>query len=371
MHILIAPDSFKESLSAPEVAKALKSGFRQALPSATFDLLPLGDGGEGTIACLKEALGYDWQTVSVTGPFGQKVDMPYASKGRSAMFEMADLVGLARIPKEKRNLLTIETRGLGELLVYLAENGFKEVLVGVGGSSTNDGGIGLAAGLGYEFYDQNGKGLPAIGASLGLVNSWSSEKVPTSLEKVTLKVLVDVDNPLCGPNGATYVFSAQKGLAIEKQEQVDQDMRAFYQQVNEEMINFAGAGAGGGMAAGLLTFAKGEIISGIDMCLNLLDFDRRVVKADLVVVGEGRLDRQSLSGKTPIGVAKRTPEKIPVIAICGSLSDDLPSFPISQIKAAFPIISHVDSLENTLAFAEKNLVRTAQNIGNLLSIAKE
>lgn len=370
MHILLAPDSFKESLSAAQVAEALKVGFEQALPEATFDMLPIGDGGEGTMAALTAAMGLTEFQHQVTGPFGRPVKMKYVRQEQLALFEMADLVGLALIPKEKRNPLFLETKGLGELILYLAENGVKKILVGVGGSATNDGGIGMAAGLGYEFYDANNHQLRPVGSSLGKVARISDDKVPDCLADIEIEVLTDVSNPLCGQQGATYIFGQQKGLSEWLVSSVDLEMRKFYELVHPQIINQAGAGAGGGMAAGLVTFAKGKIVSGIDTCLDLLDFDNRIAKADIVIVGEGRMDRQSLSGKAPVGVARRTPKGIPVLAICGSLADDLPAFPTENIQAAFSIISQVASLEVTLSHAQENLTRTARNIGNVLKITK-
>ena len=357
MHILIAPDSFKESLSAKSVAEAIKEGFSKAIPEATFDLLPIGDGGEGTVAALVASMKLSEYERTVTGPFGEAVTMKYARKGDVALFEMADLVGLASISSEKRNPLTLDTRGLGELILYLAKEDVRQIYIGVGGSATNDGGIGMAAGLGYEFFDKDNHLLQAKGSSLDRVARISADKVPASLGNLDIQILTDVVNPLCGENGATYVFGGQKGLPDLLFSQVDQAMATFYKQANPTIFS---------MAAGLVTFAHGKIVSGIDTCLNLLDFDNRVKKADLVIVGEGRMDQQSLSGKAPIGVARRTPINIPVIAICGSLRNDLPDFPVENIQAAFPIISQVEPLIITLDRAEENLVRTAQNIGNLL-----
>ncbi|BAW17191.1 glycerate kinase [Streptococcus sp. SI1] len=366
MHILIVPDSFKESLSAKSVAEAIKEGFSKAIPEATFDLLPIGDGGEGTVAALVASMKLSEYERTVTGPFGEAVTMKYARKGDVALFEMADLVGLASISSEKRNPLTLDTRGLGELILYLAKEDVRQIYIGVGGSATNDGGIGMAAGLGYEFFDKDNHLLQAKGSSLDRVARISADKVPAILENLDIQILTDVMNPLCGENGATYVFGGQKGLPDLLFSQVDHAMATFYKQANPTIFSLAAAGAGGGMAAGLVTFAHGKIVSGIDTCLNLLDFDNRVKKADLVIVGEGRMDQQSLSGKAPIGVARRTPINIPVIAICGSLRNDLPDFPVENIQAAFPIISQVEPLIITLDRAEENLVRTAQNIGNLL-----
>uniref|UniRef100_UPI00038016C0 glycerate kinase family protein n=1 Tax=Streptococcus sobrinus TaxID=1310 RepID=UPI00038016C0 len=264
----------------------------------------------------------------------------------------------------------VSTFGLGQLLVHLAEAGYKRVMVGVGGSASNDGGLGMAAGLGYEFFDISGHKLQPLGSNLGKVARISDAAVPNQIKELELTLITDVTNPLCGPQGATYVFAAQKGLAEADFAQVDRAMESFYQLVNPTVFELAGAGAGGGMGAGLVTFAGGRLVSGIDAILDLLDFDQKVKEADLVIVGEGRMDRQSLAGKAPIGVARRTPAGIPVIAVCGSLREDLLDFPVENIVAAFPIISKVDSLENTLASAYQNLERTACNIGNLLALSQ-
>ncbi|SDB35423.1 glycerate kinase [Streptococcus henryi] len=369
MHILIAPDSFKESLSARQVAEALRKGFSQALPHASFDLMPVGDGGEGTMAALIDGLSLEIKTHQVTGALGQPVNAHYASKENLAVFEMADICGLEKVPKNARNPLRVTTKGVGEMLAYLTQKGFTQIMVGVGGSSSNDGGIGMAAGLGYRFLDKQGKELEAVGANLGKISSILPPKENT-LQRVSVTIITDVTNPLCGKEGASYVFGGQKGLPSQDFESIDQSMRKFYQLANPDIFNLAGAGAGGGMAAGLVTFAGGKLLSGIDAVLDILNFDQRVKKADLVVVGEGRMDKQSLSGKAPVGVALRTPDDIPVIAICGSLKDDLPDFPSHKIQAAFPIIASVDSLENTLAQAQENLRRTALNLGNLVLITK-
>lgn len=368
MYILIAPDSFKESLSALEVAQALQKGFSKSLPQATFDLLPVGDGGEGTLEALALGLHLTKASQIVSGPFGDPIEVQYAYKDDLAVFEIAAITGLEHIPKDKRNPLTISNRGIGELLVFLAQKGIRRVMVGVGGSSSNDGGLSLAAGLGYAFFDDRGEKVEAIGANLGKIVSFSDQAVPACLRDLDVTIITDVTNCLCGPQGATYTFAGQKGLAETEFAAVDQAMRRFYELVNPAILELQGAGAGGGLAAGLVTFAAGKIVSGIDAVLDILDFEQHVQKADLVIVGEGRMDKQSLSGKAPVGVARRTPSKTPVIAICGSLKDDLPDFPVAHIAAAFPIISRVDSLENTLAQASRNLERTAQNIGNLLSL---
>lgn len=368
MHILLAPDSFKESLSAKQVAEALEKGFKEALPEATFDLLPIGDGGEGTMDTLADVLALKKEQVSVTGPFGNPVLMPYYRREQIAFFEMASLVGLGSIPAEKRNPLELETRGIGELILQLVDQGVKTICVGIGGSATNDGGIGMAAGLGVAFYDDQGHLLRPVGASLGRVARIDTSAVPKALQNIELQVLTDVTNPLCGSQGSTYIFGGQKGLNPLLFPAVDQAMQDFYQLADARILSMAGSGAGGGMAAGLVAFAGGQISSGIEKSLDLIDFDRKVSKADLVIVGEGRMDKQSLSGKAPVGVAKRTPAGIPVIAICGSLGDDLPSFPSHNISAAFSIVPGPCQVSEALKNAEKNLISCARNIGQLLKI---
>lgn len=368
MHILIAPDSFKESLSALEVAEAIASGFSSIYPEATFDLLPVGDGGEGTLSSLSTNLHMTTKTALVSDPFGDKREVPYAVLGNLAVFEMASICGLELVSHKQRNPLQLSTQGVGEMFVHLSQAGVTEVMVGVGGSSTNDGGIGMAKGLGYRFLDADGIELGAIGDNLSKIAVIDGSQVPKALKKLKVTIITDVTNPLCGPNGATYVFGGQKGLPVADMKAVDEAMCKFYQKANPAVITASGSGAGGGMAAGLMTFLNGQVVSGIDAVLDYSHFDERVQKADLVIVGEGRLDRQSLSGKAPVGVARRTPQNIPVIAICGSLADDLPDFPASNITAAFPIIPSLSSQEILFQNTGKNLIRTAQNIANLLTL---
>ena len=340
MKIIIAPDSFKESLPANQVAEAIKRGFKKALPNTECLLLPVGDGGEGTVDAIKSSLGLEEKTVQVTGPFGDEVQMTYVQKGKLALFEVADLVGLAKIPFEKRNPLEIQTKG-------------------------------IASGLGYQFYDKNGMKLKACGQSLFEISKIFNNSVVTIPEDVCIKILADVTNPLCGPHGATFTFGEQKGMDPVKFQEVDVAIKNFYDKVAPEILQLDGAGAGGGIAAGLCAFAGAEIVSGIQTCLNLINFDQKVTNADLVIVGEGRLDSQSLAGKAPIGVAKRTPEGVPVIAICGSLADDLPPLPFDNIVAAFSILEKSEPLEDSLKKAAVYLENTAANIAQILALKKD
>ena len=370
MKIVIAPDSFKESLSAQQVSEAIKRGFQQSLADVECLLCPVGDGGEGTVDAIRHSLDLEEKWIQVTGPFGPKETMRYFQKGELVLFEVADLVGLEKIPLEKRNPLQIQTCGIGELISHLIDQGIKDIYVGVGGTASNDGGIGIAAGLGYQFYDRDGNVLPACGQSLLNLASVSIENRYEIPEDVHIRILADVVSPLCGPQGATYTFGKQKGLHPTIFEVVDQAIQDFYEKVSPATLEIKGAGAGGGIAAGLCAFAQASIVSGIDTCLNLINFDKKVSDADLLIVGEGRLDCQSFAGKAPIGVAKRTPVGVPVIAICGSLAEDLPSLPFENIQAAFSILEKNEPLEDSLKNASLYLERTAANIGHLLTMSK-
>ena len=370
MKIVIAPDSFKESLSAQQVAEAIKRGFQQSIADVECILCTVGDGGEGTVDAIRHSLALEEKCVQVTGPFGQKEAMRYFQKEELALFEVADLVGLGKIPLEKRNPLQIQTCGIGELIRHLITQGIKDIYIGVGGTASNDGGIGIAAGLGYQFYDRDGNVLPACGQSLLNIASVSTENRYEIPEGVQIYILADVVSSLCGHQGATYTFGKQKGLDPTMFADVDQAVQDFYKKVSPATLEIKGAGAGGGIAGGLFTFAQANIVSGIDTCLDLINFDKKVLDADLVIVGEGRLDRQSLSGKAPIGVAKRTPAGVPVIAICGSIAEDLPSLPFKNIQAAFSILEKCEPLEDSLKNASLYLKHTAANIGHLLNMRK-
>ena len=371
MKIVIAPDSFKESLPADQVAKAIKRGFEKAISGVVCSLCPVGDGGEGTVDAIRHSLDLEEKWQEVTGPFGLKEAMRYFQKDQIALFEVADLVGLGKIPQEKRNPLRIPTRGIGELIRHLVDLGMKEIYIGVGGTASNDGGIGIAAALGYRFYDKNGKELPACGQTLLEFESVSKDDLYRIPEDVKIRILADVESPLCGHHGATYTFGRQKGLDLSLFETVDFAIQGFYEKFSPPTLSLKGAGAGGGIAAGLCAFAQASIVSGIDTCLDLIDFDKKVAGADLVIVGEGRLDSQSFAGKAPIGVAKRTPSGVPVIAICGSLSEDLPPLPFENIQAAFSILEKSEPLEDSLKKASLYLEHTAANIGRLLQLRKD
>lgn len=368
MKILMMPDSFKGSLSAKKAAKVLEKSFSQVFPSAAIDVLPVGDGGEGTLDALSQniAMKEVWQTVS--GWDGRQFSMRYMQFQDQAFFEMADLVGLPMFSKEQRRPLDILTIGLGELILQLQVGGIKKIYIGVGGSATVDGGIGLAAGLGYRFYDKEDQLLSPNGRNLAKIAKIDNTSVPELTAEIY--AVTDVKNVLCGESGASVVFGPQKGLKSEEIAATDQALKQVYNLVDDGLVNIPGSGAGGGLAAGIVGFAKGRIVHGIDFVLDVLDFDQRAQDADFIIVGEGKMDQQSMAGKAPVGIAQRAPKTTTVLAICGSVDQQVLDFQAYGIAACFPIIGQPDSLNEALEKAEINLERTGVNVARLIKNAR-
>lgn len=362
MKIIIAPDSFKESLSAPEVAASIHAGFRQIFKEATYELIPVGDGGEGTLAILAKAHQAEMKAASVQGPFWEKIEAKYALTDKMAFIEMAEVCGLHLVPEDKRNPLKVSSFGIGELIIRAAESGVEEILIGIGGSASNDGGIGMAQGVGYRFLDAEGNEVPAIGENLDKIMQMDASHVPAFLENVKIRVISDVENPLCGKNGATAIFGPQKGLLSSEIEKVDGQLAAFFKRHFGHVPEESGSGAGGGMGAGLLMFLSAELNPGIEFVLERLEMRKACADADLIIVGEGRMDGQTAQGKAPLGVAKYAPQGVPVIAICGSVTEDAKELYTKGITAIFPSIGRIATLSETLSEAANNLERTARNV---------
>ncbi|AHI54608.1 glycerate kinase [Listeria ivanovii] len=364
MKIVIAPDSFKESLTAHQVAEYIKEGFQEIYPYATYYTLPIGDGGEGTMSILSEAFSATKMKINVSGPFGDEVpaEIAFTKGNQKALIEMAEACGLHLVPLSQRNPLLVSTKGVGELILYAIQKGAREIIVGIGGSASNDGGIGMASALGYEFLDNTGQTLEAIGVNLAKIATINAKNVPAELKNVTINVVTDVENPLCGEKGATFVFGPQKGLLKTDLLKADEAMQHFYQLANSAMLTMPRAGAGGGIGAGLATFLEANLLSGIDFVLEALQMQAICKDADLVIVGEGKMDGQTAEGKAPVGVAKQVPHGIPVIAICGSVGDGLDAVYEAGITAVFASIAQPATLEQILKETPNNLRRTARNV---------
>lgn len=375
--VVIAPDSFKESLSALEVAEAIERGFRQIFPQVQYVKLPMADGGEGMVDSMVAATGGEIVTVAVTGPLGQPVQAFYGllGEGETAVIEMAAASGLHLAPKAQRDPRMTTSYGTGELIQAALDRGVKTIILGIGGSATNDGGAGMMQALGARLLDENRQALPPGGAALAQLAYIDLSGVDPRLQQVSITAACDVDNPLCGANGASAVFGPQKGATPEMVTQLDAALRHYgtllEQATGREVINAPGAGAAGGMGAALLGMLNARLRPGIEIVIETLQLEEALRDADLVITGEGRLDSQSIHGKTPIGVARVAKRfGLPVIGIAGSLSKDYQVVHQHGIDAAFSVLDRVVSLEEALAEAADNLEVTARNVAAVWRLAQ-
>ncbi|PWW31960.1 glycerate kinase [Cytobacillus oceanisediminis] len=377
MKIVIAPDSFKESLSAMEAANAIERGFKAIFPNADYRKMPMADGGEGTVQSLVDATNGTIEERTVTGPLGEPVQAFFGimGDGKTAVIEMAAASGLHLVPSEKRNPLITSTRGTGELIAAAVDLGVKHIIIGIGGSATNDGGAGMVQALGGRLLDEAGHDIGPGGGSLSKLALVDLTELDTRLKDVHIEVACDVDNPLTGPRGASAIFGPQKGATPEMVELLDQNLAHFADVVEKELgrsfRNLEGAGAAGGLGASLLAFLNADLKRGIDIVLHAVNFEAEVQDADLVITGEGRIDSQTIYGKTPIGVAKAAKKYgVSVIGLAGSLSDDSHVVLEHGIDALFSIVPgviiHSEAFEHAAVYME----RSARNIAATIKMTK-
>ena len=322
MKILIASDSFKESMTAPEAAEAMARGVRRAMPGADVDLCPMADGGEGTVEALIAATGGERRAARVTGPLGEQVEAAWGmlGDGRTAVIEMAQAAGLALVPKDRRDPTRTTTYGVGELIRRALDEGAEKIIIGIGGSATTDGGCGMGQALGVE---TTGGPRPMTGGALPNITAIDTSSRHRSLDHAEIVVACDVTNPLLGPDGAAAVFGPQKGAMPEQVEQLENGLRHLADLLPGIDADAPGMGAAGGLGFGLVAFCGAKLVRGIDLILDAVGFERRVRSADLVLTGEGRLDGQSIRGKTCIGVAQAADRAgVRTVALAGSLGPD-------------------------------------------------
>ncbi|UAL42395.1 glycerate kinase [Shewanella inventionis] len=385
MKIVIAPDSFKESLSALEVANAIEQGFKHVFPKAEYCKVPMADGGEGTVQAMVDATDGKIVTCRVTGPLGEPVEAFYGILGqpdtnsrRTAVIEMAAASGLHLVPTTQRNPLLTTSFGVGELIADALNNGIKHIILGLGGSATNDAGAGMIQALGAKLTDINGHNIALGGAALATLHNVDLELLHPNINECTIDVACDVDNPLCGPRGASAIFGPQKGASSDMVEQLDQALAHFANVINRQdsphiklsCEHQAGAGAAGGMGFGVMALLAATLKPGVDIVTETVQLAKHCQDADLVITGEGRLDGQTVFGKTPMGVlnvAKRY--NVPVIGIAGCLGDDAGAIVQQGMTAIFPIIPSLQPLEQVLAEAQTNLTHTAQSIAAVWSLS--
>ncbi len=379
MKILIAPDSFKGSLTATDAAAAIAAGVRRIRPDAELILLPLADGGEGTVDALLLATGGTRRMVSVTGPRGVDVEAAWGllgTDGHTAILEVAAAAGLLLVPPTQRDPRCTTTCGVGALLMYAAQSGAKQIIVGLGGSATNDGGAGAMQALGVRFYRANGQLLTEnlTGGLLASIAHIDAEELHPALRQIKVILASDVSNPLLGPNGASAVYGPQKGATAEIVAELDAGLENYAdilrRDLGKDVANRPGAGAAGGLGAGLMAFLDAEMHSGIDLVLEAIGFDDLVRGADWVFTGEGRIDAQTLHGKVLAGVLKRCRYfgSVPVIAFAGSV-DPAAADALAErgLRAAFPIVSGPMSPEAALQGGKLLLFQAAARVTRLLS----
>lgn len=374
MKFVIAPDSFKESLTALEVATAIETGFKRVFPDADYVKLPMADGGEGTVQSLVDATQGKLIECEVTAPLGDKVKSFFglSGDGKTAIIEMAAASGLHLVPPEKRNPLLTTSYGTGELIKLALDLGVESFILGIGGSATNDGGVGMLQALGMQCLDSQDKPIGFGGAELANIVKIDVQQLDPRLQQVHIEVACDVNNPLCGECGASAIFGPQKGATPEMVKQLDAALSHFAEiaerNCGKQIRDQAGAGAAGGMGGGLLLLPSVQLKAGIQIVLDRLHLIDYVKDADVVITGEGRIDAQSIMGKTPIGVARTAKQfNKPVIAIAGCLREDYDVVFDHGIDAVFPIIHQLSDLSDILKQGEQNLISTAQNVARVLA----
>lgn len=374
MKFLFAPDSFKGSLSALEVARALDQVARAHFDGLQTLLVPVADGGEGTVDAILTAAGGERRALSVCGPMGEAVKADYALLNNgAAVMEMAACSGLPLVAPEKRNPLKATSRGTGELINHLLNSGVRELLIGIGGSATNDGGMGMLRALGARFYDENGREAPEGGEGLERVSRVDLGGLNPLVKEANITVICDVTNPLLGPDGATNIYGPQKGASGDMLIRLEKGMASYacaFEKAGMDIAHFPGAGAAGGMGAALGGVLGAHLKSGIDAVLEAVGFDALLEGVDLVVTGEGRIDEQSVRfGKVPTGVARRCAAKnIPVIALVGGIGPGAQAYYDLGDTTIMTIVNGPIALKQSMAEAGPLLRDAADRLFRALKI---
>ena len=369
MKIIISPDSFKGSVSAIDVAKNIEEAILSVEPTAKTVTMPVADGGEGTIEAIASCVDTKFHYMTICGPMEKDAEAYYATidNGTTAIVEMAQASGLPMVPVDERNPLLATTYGTGQLMKAALDTGCKKMIIGIGGSATNDGGAGALAALGALFKDADGKELPLGGGALVNLAEIDLTNFDKRLFEIDITVACDVTNPLTGPNGASAVYGPQKGATPEKVEELDKALSNFAK-VSEKVLgeDFSvcpGAGAAGGLGFALLAFCKAKFAAGIDIVLDVCGFEKELQDADLVITGEGRIDGQSVQGKVLYGIGMRAKEKnVPVIAIGGGIKEDSEALLDCGISAMFSIANGPMTLEYAMENGKDLMKQVAKNI---------
>ncbi|WP_150316032.1 glycerate kinase [Mesonia mobilis] len=378
MKFVIAPDKFKGSLTGFEFCTAVEKGLVKVFPQAEIIHLPLADGGDGTLEIAQHHLKGTKIEILVNDPFFRKIKASYVfSKDTEiAYIEMAEASGLKRIAENEKNVMRATSFGTGELILHAIEKGAKHILLGIGGSATNDCGMGMAAALGYSFLDANGQKLKPIGANLTQVETIDVSNVQEKLKNIKFSIACDVQNPLYGNEGAAFVYAEQKGASIENILQLDRGLQHFanilQQQFGVDCQQINGAGAAGGVGAGSIVFLNGNLVSGIELIKNISNFDEVIQDADWLITGEGKLDEQTFYGKTIQGVINSAKQNnIPVAAFCGAISLNIEQQQKMGLTYCTSILKTISSLQEAINYSEENLIHSVYNFANLIKFRKK
>lgn len=377
MHIIIAPDSFKESLTAEQAALAIRNGFARIYPNAQYTLLPMADGGEGTTDALYAALGGTWHTLQAQDPLGREISVRYLiTPTGSAIIETAQASGLQRLAPHERNPLIASTYGTGQIIRHALEQGVQHIILGIGGSATNDGGAGMAQALGARLLNAQDQELPRGGAALQQLHHIDLTQLHPQLAQCRITAACDVQNPLCGTNGASHIFARQKGASDDDIRQLDAALQHYAHILTQHGLpdcsTHAGSGAAGGLAYGLRVFCQAELTAGAELIIQATDLDRHLQHADLLITGEGCIDSQTAFGKIPLALAQRAAaHHVPVIGIGGSTLGDGQALLAQGFNAIFPSVPRTMALPEALQNAQANLERTAHHIAALWHTAQQ
>jgi glycerate kinase len=377
MKFVLAPDSFKGGRSAIEVATAMKTGLSKVFPDAEYDLVPMADGGEGTVQSLVDATHGEIINVSVTGPLGNQVIARYGmlGDGTTAAIEMAQASGIQYVDDTTHNPMITTTYGTGEMILDALDHGAKEIILGIGGSATNDGGAGMAQAIGVHLRDIEGNELEYGGGQLDKLATIDTREIDPRIPKTKILIASDVTNPLVGETGSSAVFGPQKGATPEMVKILDANLAHYAavikHELNKDLAQAPGAGAAGGLGAGLMAFTNSQMEKGVDIVIEYTHLKERAKDADFVFTGEGGIDSQTQYGKTPFGVAlatKSVAPKAPVIVLSGNIGDGLNVlYRPDAIDAIFPTATAAKSLEKAIADAASDIEMVSENIGRLIA----
>lgn len=377
MKVMVAIDSYKGSISSSEASNAISLGIQDVYPNCEITALPLADGGEGTVEALVNATKGQFILKTITGPMREKIDAIYGilGNGRTAVIEVVAACGLTLVPIEKRNPLITTTFGVGELICDAMEKGCREFIIGLGGSSTNDAGVGMLQALGYRFLNENNEEVGYGGKELQHIRKIDRSKVYPLVEDCTFKVACDVNNPLFGLDGAAFVFGPQKGASREMILELDQGLKSFrnvvFQELGKDINQIPGAGSAGGLGAAFAGFLHADLQSGIQLVMEIIHLEEKIKNIDIIITGEGKLDGQTSMGKAPFGISQLAQKyNIPVIALAGGIPRNASPLNTSGMTSIFSILNEPMSLEDAMDYRTTfdNLYLVTNQIFRLIKV---